>query len=36
LRRDFSHLSRSAWGPPGLLYNRYRIIHGCKAAVAWY
>jgi len=36
LRRDFSHLSISAWGPPGLLYKGYRIIHGCKAAGAWY
>jgi hypothetical protein len=28
--RDFSHLSRPAWGLPSLLYNGYRVIPGGK------
>jgi hypothetical protein len=29
-RRDFSHLSRPALGPPSFLYNRYRVFPGGK------
>jgi hypothetical protein len=32
---DFSHLSRWAWGPPKLVYNRYRVFPGGKAAGGW-
>jgi hypothetical protein len=33
--RDFSHTSRTALGPPSLLYNEYRVFPGGKAAGAW-
>jgi len=31
----FPHPSRTALGPPSLLYNEYRVFLGCKAAEAW-
>jgi hypothetical protein len=32
--QDFLHQSRLAQGPPSLLYNRYHVILGGKAAWA--
>jgi hypothetical protein len=34
-RPDFPHPSRSALGPPNLLYNGCRVIPGGKSAGAW-
>ena len=31
----FSSRPDRPWGPPSLLYNRYRVIPGGKAAGAW-
>jgi hypothetical protein len=30
----FSTRPYRSWSPPSLLYNGYRVIHGCKAAGA--
>ena len=31
----FRTLPDRSWGPPGLLYKRYRVFHGGKVAGAW-